>query len=388
MRYLAIITLIIATYSIGSAQGIDFFHGSWEEALTEAKEQQKIIFVDAFTTWCGPCKRMAREVFPDEKVGDFYNRYFISVKLDMEKGEGLKFRKEYPVSAFPTLFYINGDGEVVQKVKGAQGTAKFIETGKKALALSDNSEEYAARYEEGERNPDFILKYIKSLNNSGQSSLKVANEFLNSQTDLSTPGNLQIILEAATEADSRIFGLLERHMDKIKTITGEEDLRFRIEQACKATAAKANEFNSLEILEEAQEKMRKYCPDVAEEFEYKSTLDFHVAQRNPAEYAKACKKYAKKAIKAQAEKLNELANTMYINFKDEPIVLEQAEIIAGNASKQGMKHDYYVTYARILKDNGKNQEAIEAAEKALELGRESGPYTVKMLESFLQKMKA
>ena len=120
MRILTLISLfVIAAISL-DAQGISFFKGTWEEALEEAKKQDKIIFVDAYAVWCGPCKRMSNNVFPHEKVGQFYNKNFINMKLDMERGEGLKFRKQYPVAAFPTLFYIDYTGELVMKVRGAQ----------------------------------------------------------------------------------------------------------------------------------------------------------------------------------------------------------------------------------------------------------------------------
>lgn len=63
-----------------SAQGIDFFKGEWEAALEQARNQDKLIFVDAYATWCGPCKRMAADVFPDPQVGAFYNRNLFLLK--------------------------------------------------------------------------------------------------------------------------------------------------------------------------------------------------------------------------------------------------------------------------------------------------------------------
>lgn len=65
--------------------GISFEHSSWEDILKKAKEENKLIFIDAYTTWCGPCKMMARNVFTDAEVGTFFNQNFINVKLDMEK---------------------------------------------------------------------------------------------------------------------------------------------------------------------------------------------------------------------------------------------------------------------------------------------------------------
>lgn len=388
MRYLVIIGIIALSFTTTKAQGIEFFHGTWEEALTEAKLQEKVIFIDAFAVWCGPCKRMANNVFPDEKVGEFFNRYFINMKLDMERGEGLEFRKEYPVAAFPTLFFINSEGEVVQKVKGAKDVKSLLDLGKKVLSLSDNSEEYAELYEAGERDPEFIYKYVKSLNNSGKSSLRIANEYLNSQSDLSTEFNLKFILETATSADSRIFGLLVQNRSQIEDVVGKEDVENQIVRACQATVLKASEYNSTELLEEAQEKMKKHCPEKAMQFTYDSALDFHLTQRNPEEYAKVCKKYAKKVLKDNALELDKLATNMYQNFTEEKAVLVEAESISKAAIDKEVNYRYYATYARILKDNGKDKEALDYAEKALELARAEGPHTVRMMESFIQQIKS
>lgn len=388
MRFIIFTFFLIGSFSSLNAQGIEFFHGSWEEALAEAKKQQKVIFIDAYATWCGPCKRMSREVFPNEEVGKFFNRYFINMKLDMEKGEGLKFRKEYPVSAFPTLFFVNGNGEVVQKVKGAQSVAGFLDLGKKVLSLSDNSEEYARRYEEGDRDPEFLLQYVRALNNAGKSSLRIANDYLDNEKDLSTAFNLRFLLEATTEADSRIFRMLTERRKAVEAATSKEAVAERIELACRATALKANEFNSESLLEEAQNKMKEHLPEQAASFAYTSTLSFHLEQRNPDEYAKACKKYAKKMLKGQPEALHELAGEMYRNFGDNTAVLDQAAAIAEAAAEGSSQYEYYATYARILKDLGEQEKAVEAAEKALELCRTEGPRAVHMMESFVQQIKS
>lgn len=114
--------------------GIAFFQGTWNEALAAAKKQKKLIFVDAYAVWCGPCKYMSNNVFPDKAVGEFFNKNFISYKFDMEKGEGPDFSNKYKITAYPTLLFIDYAGEVVYRQMGARDAAGFIKLGEEALA--------------------------------------------------------------------------------------------------------------------------------------------------------------------------------------------------------------------------------------------------------------
>ena len=68
--FLTIIALCGFTISL-FAQGIEFREGSWKEMLALAKQENRLIFVDNYTSWCGPCKQMAKEIFPLKEVGDF-----------------------------------------------------------------------------------------------------------------------------------------------------------------------------------------------------------------------------------------------------------------------------------------------------------------------------
>lgn len=113
--------------------GIVFTDAPFAEVLAKAKQEGKLVFIDCYTSWCGPCRAMANNVFPLSEVGDFYNDNFICAKIDMEKGEGPALREKYAVQAFPTLLYLDGDGNLVEKAVGYKQAGPLIEAGKKAL---------------------------------------------------------------------------------------------------------------------------------------------------------------------------------------------------------------------------------------------------------------
>ncbi len=379
-----VIVLLFVTISWG--QGIEFFDGSWEEALEEGRKQDKIIFVDAYAVWCGPCKKMAKNVFPNEKVGAFYNKNFINMKLDMEKGEGLKFRQKYPVSAFPTLLYIDYDGKVIQQVKGAQQADGFIRLGKIALQQIDRSGQFAELYEKGDRDPELVFNYVRALNKAGKPSLQIANEYLHNQDDLSTEHNLRFILEAAVEADSRIFDLLVQYQDQIAQLEPEEKILEKIEQACGNTLNKAIEYQSENLFEEAKSKMKKHNPEKADKFVLKADMDFCETVGDTKAYLKACKNYANKVIKDNAEGLHALAISIDKSFPDDTKAMSVAEKYAKEATELVDQYLYYYTYASILYKNKKKPEALKIANRSLELAKKekSNRMAVFSIEKLIQ----
>ena len=106
--------------------GIQFVQLPLEEALKQAKAENKLVFLDCYTSWCGPCRMMASKVFTQKAVGDLFNERFVNLKMDMEKGAGVDVAKRYNVSAYPTMLLLDGDGQVVYKIIGARRAADLM----------------------------------------------------------------------------------------------------------------------------------------------------------------------------------------------------------------------------------------------------------------------
>jgi len=348
------------------AQGIEFFHGTWEEAKVKAQQEEKIIFVDAYASWCGPCKRMAKNVFTDKSVGDFYNQAYISLKLDMEKAEARDFRNEYSVTAYPTLFYLNEKGELLKRVVGGKSVDQFLGIGKEIAKSYDRSGDFAKLYEEGNREYDLVLKYIKALNNANKPSQKIANDFLRENTGLSDAQRAEFLYESMINADSRIFSLFIKDRSNIERVKSAEKVAEKIEDACWNTIRTAIDFESDALLSEAKEKMSKHLKSQAASFGYNADYEYAKARADIDLLNSAALDIAKKVAKQDPERLHDICNELLQYKSIDPLVSISSEKIAKMAAAKSDNPEYHFTYAKILSENNKSKKALKVAAKALE----------------------
>lgn len=117
------LALIILTSMMPSSKptDIDFKPVNVATAKEIAADSGKLIFIDCYTSWCGPCKWMAANSFKDEGVSAFFNEKFVNLKVEMEKdADGAELAMKYEIKAYPTLIIIDSKGNLVKKVVGAQ----------------------------------------------------------------------------------------------------------------------------------------------------------------------------------------------------------------------------------------------------------------------------
>jgi len=166
MKKQLLIICLLSFSVLGFSQGIEFEHGTWKEVLAKAQKLNKPIFLDVYTTWCGPCKMMNTEIFPLKEVGKVYNANFICYKVNAEEGSGIQIAKKFKVSAYPTYLYLKPEGTLLFRAIGSMNAKMFIVQSETALAeITDNKsiDSWNKEYINKKKDPTFLLAYINKL---------------------------------------------------------------------------------------------------------------------------------------------------------------------------------------------------------------------------------
>ncbi len=163
-RFIAIVFLMMLYHGMVAQSELKFQKLEWSEALSMAKSENKLIFLNAMAEWSQPCKLMEEFTYSDPEVGEFYNQSFINMSVDMEVFPWTELAERYSVFLYPTLLFINGNGKVVHRGCGAMESTAMIQLGKTALDPEQRLEGIQKKYDEGNRDPEFLAEMSMMLN--------------------------------------------------------------------------------------------------------------------------------------------------------------------------------------------------------------------------------
>lgn len=286
---------LLAFTVVGFSQGINFEHGDWASVKAKAKQENKIIFIDFYTSWCGPCKMLSKNIFPQKTVGDFYNKNFINYKIDAEKGEGPALAQKYGVKAYPTLIFADATDKFLHQAVGGMSEAAFIELGKTALdpnkqlgnLLKDDGEEIKdmpahLRKLSKERLPfnDKYEAYIKSLN----------------KKELLTQETYDLIVElGGRSVEGFTFDLIYKNREAFAKAVGDEkvDGYFYNKYLSKAYTAS----NKKESIEPVYEEIKNKGFDFAEKIKATLTITGYCYVGKYEQFLNEAPKYIEKYAK-------------------------------------------------------------------------------------------
>ena len=369
-KWLILLTFAFLMGSNTYAQsGIQFTQGTWKELLTKASKEHKLIFMDAYAEWCGPCKKMSKDVFTQKEAGEFFNAKFVNVKMDMEKGEGIGLSSDFGIMAYPTLLFINGSGEVVHQAVGYHTTDMLIELGEAALDPNRNIGSITGRYETGDRSPDLLRNLAMAKYDAMDGSYsKIAEEYLATQNNWNTDDNMEFIYRMTSDLDSKMADHLFKNRKAFENKFGEQAISGKINEMVQNTISGAQTEADLAKVENLYAKA---YPDKAAEMSGRLKMGFYAQREDWGNFAKAANAYYKKYPPKEWEELNEFAWIFYeeVSGKKE---LKSALRWAKKSVKIDGNYMNTDTVAALYYKLGKKGKALKNANKAIELAKATG----------------
>lgn len=427
---LALLTSVGLICYTDEPSGVKFFTGSWKDVLAEAKRQNKPVFVDIYTTWCGPCKMMAKQAFPDPKVGEKFNANFISYQIDAEKGEGISIAKRYAVDAYPTSLYVAANGDLIHRVIGYGGIKGMLDEADKAIAAANDPNPLSVlekQYESGKRDADFLADYLQKRAQVSMPNGEALDAYLKTvpEADWSSDKNLKIISGNLTTANSKGFDFLLTRLPTMgMTPTGREammSVQKALQNDFKHAIDQKDETQLDQVIKRNEQLagfFRPQTPEMKQEAANNYRMRFYQQTKNtdkyrtlasaeatklmnvPMDSVKARNELAYKRFQAQtamvpdsvknrddfkkyaemmkagetkqmAMKLNNLAWTYYETISDKND-LNQALTWSAKSLEYDRVGMYLDTYAHLLSKLGRKAEAIKTQEEAIAKEKAAG----------------
>lgn len=364
IRICSLVLLLVGAWNL-RAESIQFFEGTWQQALEAANNANKLVFVDIYTDWCAPCKKMNKLVFTDPKVAAFYNEKFINFRINGEKGEGIALAKKFDVSAYPALLYVALDQSIVHQLSGFTEPEAFIVEGKIALNPSVRMDALRQRFEAGERTPDFLEKYAyERFRAYDGSHSSVVDAYMKSISDwASNPQAISLIYDLTTDVRSASF----------KAICANKKIFYKqFEQNAVDNKIQDMVFghiykNELSLFE-ADKVLANAYPKQADLKQKKYRLKYFREKGDRINYARSAIQYFEKYKSDDAFEYLDAARA-FQNVVEDKTQLKEAVRWTKRANRLEKHYENHEIMALLYLKLGDEKKALKAAQKAYDTAK-------------------
>jgi len=363
-------------------KGVDFIEADdWGEVLALAELEDKIIFLDAYTPWCRPCKKMDEDVFSRPDVGELYNGNFLNVKMNMEEGEGIRMAEQYRIIAYPSLFFLYPDGSVLHRATGYKGPSSILKLGRQSKMNENTTASFEERYEEGEKTPDFLYEYLQSSIEAkdGQQTNRL-KEYLDTRENWNTDEIRTLLFTHLDTPDSPLFDHLLESKSAYVEQFGASKVENKIQALVYSAIRKAED-----PLTTAPLLFKKAYPEKADQLIQQFSLNHYRDVEDGVNYSKEALAFVKSTSPITEEGLNEIAWNFY-DLVDDPVIIK---ILLKKIKIRKKTANTYLnneSLALLFAKTGKIKKAKKLAQKAIKLAK-TNKISTASAEDFLAELE-
>ncbi|MDP4202260.1 MAG: DUF255 domain-containing protein [Bacteroidota bacterium] len=393
MRKIFLIFFAAVSVSLSAQnEGIQFLGDSTlQSALVKAKQANKLLFVDCYTSWCGPCKYMAKNIFPMPEVGNFFNQHFLNWKVDCEKINKVdagQFAK-YNIRAWPTYLFLDRDGNIVHMALGAGPASFFLETGKAALDSTKNLIGLQKRINHGDRSQETLKNYYSCNINADTKYIDEHFSLVEDSVRFSKP-SWELFSYFMMNIDGFAFNFFVKNKTQYEKKFGQEAVDSKLTSlfGYYARPGKESQYEKLSKLDTALFAKAK----LINEFR-KAQMSYSADKTNKEAWNKLINMTSTlfTAHKFTVWELNDVSWMVYENYKKfkDTNALKLAQMWSKKTvDNKPDTHAFNDTYAHILFDLGNKKEAIQKEELALKQAtQENAPDQIKFYSDELKRFR-
>lgn len=376
MKKMLCLMLLISCSTFCQAQGIDFVTTSWEEALQNAEKNGKQVFLYVRATSCRYCRQMEKEVLVNPDVIDYYNRNFMSYKIDVEDGgPGEALAKRYGIVAYPTYLFLSKSGQKLHQSSGTKPAADFIRDGRNASDPNTALFPMLGRYEKGERAPELLFNLSNALSYymvDDNPKEKVTEEYLATQSavELGSERNLRFIFGADLGFKSPATQYLLQNQPKFIGLFGQADIERTAQRIMTRTANMAGRNNDLALMSELRKVATTHFADSLKTLSLLQ-IYFYNGRHDWLNYGRSTLKYGSTIGAADWQTMYETGAYLKAFAKDPETLKIGAEIMA-KVLNLNKNYEHLCIYAQLQKKLGNKEPALKAAEEALKIATDKG----------------
>jgi len=374
-----VLALVLALPSV--ATEVEFSKPtSWQEALDAAKAQNKYLFLDAYTDWCGWCKVMDQKTFTDATVAELMNDRFVNVKVEMESGFGIDLAMKYRVSSFPQFLIFTPSGTLVYRMYGFSPPADFLPELNKALdpATQEAYPGVSARFDL--EYPSFLRgAYLKGKERVNPSVDEVT-AWLNSQSDPMSEVAWTVMSRCAL--DEKWEQYVMDHRKDLAARYGDEANQ-RVYRTIYGRVVSAIQKQDRSAFDAA---LQMWPEDSGEREQFVSSMELQYL--SGGQNWKGLVEKLHQLVEADAvdaSVVNEHCWNLYEKCDDQAVLTEAVHLMGHVVEGQGWA--VWDTYAALQFKTGDLAAAEATATKAIAMGKAAGD-NVSGTEELLAKIKA
>jgi thioredoxin-related protein len=377
MKALAFICLLLlSSVSNSSAEGdngggINFRSLTLEEGLAAARKENKPLYVHGYTDWCHYCMYMKDSVYPDKEVGDFFNKNFISIKINMEK-EGKALNDSLKIHTYPAMLFYDVNGEMMHRAAGRRYKQPFLELGKEALDPKRQMRTFKNKFESGTATPYETQFYFRMLEIAGMDAQPILNDYLMKQPEDSfmIQNNWRIMYDIIKDPFLPIVQKFIDHKKQLEAKYTADSVNNKLIGLYNSRMMQyvqqldSNGYESLKKTIMANPKL-----DIREKICAWGDVNKAKLKSEWDKYSSLAEPFIAKYAMDDPKRLNDVAQTYYERYSTDKEKLALAKKWAKRSLELADTYKANHILASITYVEGDKEEALKLAKHAVELGK-------------------